>query len=244
MNIIKSELYKLKKDKLFFCIIIYLFLAILACSSMEIELGDVSGKIKLDYVFRVLNCPELFLIYSYIIIIYSIKSISDFSSGYIRDILSFGISRKKTWAYKSLFFGFSSTCICLVIVLTLSIGAVFLGGGVTSDFDIIQYIIIFLLTMMVCISFSFFMSAINFCFSSIKILVAIILATNVLIQTPAMLGHGTQVIKFTIFGALLYVYNGNLYLNDVLRIVFVCAYTCILSYVICRITFMKKDYER
>lgn len=244
MNIIKTELYKLKKDKLFIGMIIYIFFAALCCSAMEIDLGNISGKIKIDYVFRILNSPELFSIYSYLISIYSIKIVADFSSGYFKDAISFGLSKKQLWFYKTLTFSFSSSILCLAVVLPLSIGALFVGGGVSSDFSIMQFVSMLFLTFVVCIAMSFFVSAVNFWLSSAKLLIVMILMINLLIQTPIMLGYGSQIIKYTIFGALLNVYIGNLHITDIIRIFIVCLYTIALSFLICKKTFLNKDYDK
>lgn len=241
MSILSAEIYKIKKDKLFWGTIIYTFLALLTMAGKEINLGNGMQTVGLSVIFHILNSKEMFIYISYITMIYACKIISDFNSGYFMDVIAIGNDRVKLWFSKLMIHSFFSSCLCIVPIISLAVGGIILGEGINDDFEFGKFIILILLTF--CVSFfeSFLFSSLVICLPKVKVIIIIIIATNLLVQTPILFNMFTDFYKWTIFASLVNLCETNICVADVLRIIFVSSYTFVIAFIIAKLGFLKKE---
>lgn len=241
MSILNAEIYKIKKDKLFWGIIIYTFLALLTMADKEVDLGGNVEKVGLSNIFRILNSKEMFIYISYLTMIYAAKIISDFNAGYFMDAIAIGTDRVKLWLSKLTIHSFFSSCLCLIPFISLTVGGITLGGGITNDFELGKFMALILLTFCVSFSESFLFSSLVMCIPKVKILIIVIISINLLIQIPIFFNIFTDFYKWTIFASLVDLSEVNLCFSDIFRIIIVSAYTLFIAFVIAKFKFLKKE---
>lgn len=241
MEIIKTELYKIKKDNLFWGMLIYIFVALLTMAGKEIEFDNKMETIGLDMIFRILNSKEMFIYISYIAMIYSSKIISDYNSGYFMDSIALGTSRVKLWLGKVTIHSLFSSCLCLTPIASMAVGCVTLGGGIPNGFELSKFMLLIALTLLVSFVESFFAASIMISFPSVKILVIMIIAINLIVQVPVLFNVFVDFYKWTIWASLVSVYENNIGISDVIRNVLVSAFTVLFSAVMVKFRFLNKE---
>ena len=230
-RILGTELYKLRKSKLFWGMFIYII--VVGFSMVFILQGDDSVDVDemLSFTFwdtlGFMNEPTVFMPPSSITLIYSAVIVIDNSSGYLKDLISFGYGRNKVFMCKALVFSIASTIISMLFLLAMSIpfGVQCGGMGMQGGFDVVRLILFLFFMVIIFFSSSYFVFSVIFLIPSPIMIVFSIICTNLVIQMLPVLGVDVSAFQWTIFYISLNFTPGGFEFMDCLRIVIVAAVT-------------------
>lgn len=98
-DIINAEVYRLKKSKLFWGIIIYVFIIFIAAYHIDLEGGAEGEKMisSASQLFELQNGYALFVSQIFFAAIRASQFISDYKSGYVKDVVGYGNNRFQFW---------------------------------------------------------------------------------------------------------------------------------------------------
>ncbi|GKX68308.1 ABC transporter permease [Inconstantimicrobium mannanitabidum] len=181
LNLIKVEFYKLKRSKSFYGMIILMLLQTLAVYTLSTHLKGMSGrKVLLDGFAN-----EQFLLGMIIIAVFAGEYIgSEFYTGCIKNMISYGHSRKNIIIAKSIVFYIGVTIIISIYpIITTVINSILYGYGEAFTFQsVINFIIITLLMMLVYVGIASIALAIAFISKNLIIIIGVFMVVDPIVR--------------------------------------------------------------
>lgn len=137
-DLLKAEVYKLIKNKLFLGMMVYLFLIAFFLPLLSLrDISCISGKYVLLRFSS--NFSKMFFL---VTLVYSMTIINEFYTGYIKDAITFGHNKKSIIFSKMFGFLLGSVILNVWYIFTTTMVAIYVNGyGVPIDRAEISYIL-------------------------------------------------------------------------------------------------------
>ena len=245
-DIINAEVYRLKKSKLFWGIIIYVFIIFIAAYHIDLEGGAEGEKMisSASQLFELQNGYALFVSQIFFAAIRASQFISDYKSGYVKDVVGYGNNRFQFWLSKTLVYTLGN-----IIIYLAGFAAIILGGAVAGEgFGVFSQIPdntipVMLVSAIAVSAISFLLSAIIIAIPHEITLIFIIATTNIFLQVAVISEMFPKFVKYFPLTAFVGINQENFSASTFFRAVGVLAYTVIISALIVKLTFCRKEIK-
>lgn len=240
-DLLKADLYKLRKSGLIYWMSIYL---IVLAFLLPIMLGEfnINGKEALSFS---LKFTGLFIIP--MAMIFGISITKDFSSGYIKDVVVYGHSRAKIFLSNCIVFSIGVLILSLIFPITFTIINTLKNGyGEAFNSNTIMYMLrIVLLMVLVIFAMGCFAGFLAFIARSNAVLILFIVIVNSISQIGATTTNETIkiIFEYSIFYQLNLISIENISSNEIFQVVIASTITIFLSITIGILIFKKLDIK-
>lgn len=145
INLLKAELYKLRTSKNFYLVILLNILQCIVVYAFSEKFRYLNGKEMFSRMFDMQNYLGF---WELIAIFASDYIVTEFSSGYIKNLVSYGHKRVSIFISKGIAYFIGIAIICCVLPIVMSIiNTVVNGYGEAFDFQSVMYFIGLILLM-------------------------------------------------------------------------------------------------
>lgn len=242
-EIIKLELYKLKKSKMFWGIMIYIILMIPAMLSMAEE-GTELQHWNIDQFFGLINSKTMFILPFFISNFYSAVIPIDNNAYYFRDLMAFGYKREQVLFGKVIPTACVSALFSLLFMISMIVPLILKNCPSEFNSEILPRTIIFVLIMLFYyFSIAFITDCLVMLIPSPLFIIGMALFENLIIQMPPALGADISSLKWTIFYLTLDLSAFNIDLTIILKIIIGCSIHLLLVGYISYVTFKKREFK-
>lgn len=241
INLLKTDLYKLRKSTLFYGLVIFMVIVALAMTAINSSL-DMQGKDALSFSIQFTQ-----MMVGIIPLTFGISIVKDFTSGYIKDSVAYGYSRTKIFLSNIITFTIGLVIILLIfpVVCTLII-TVINGYGEVVTIDLAMKLLRMLLLMiLVIVAIATIAALIAFVTRSNAIVLLSIMVINFIVQAGSIATN--KVIKDIYENMIFYQINlislPDISSSQIIKVVMVSVLTMLASILVGVYLFEKTDIK-